>query len=555
MQMKTRDRTHLLKFLFLALVGIFLILSISHEAHAFGGYDGYEPFDGDGWSITADGVMTIENNQGWANCMKDGYKPEVRKLIIGKDVTYFRIYQLPEDLPSPDFYDSFEVAGYDMYGEPYYEFDFVNYKLNYTNDLYVLNIDVESGNHIFKVVDGMLINMETGELVLAEMGVKDVVIPEGVKTITQHSFYERGITSIQFPESLEVIGESAFARCEGLTSIELPDSLVELQDSAFVYCKNMKSIILSKNLRAIPYFAFAGTAIEQISIPSNVTEIGMNAFLECDALKQVELPEGLKEISIGAFGGCEQLSHIELPDGLEYIGEVAFHFCKSLKVVILPESLKQIGKDAYASCELSILRIPEQLSFVDWNYQAGTGEANSYSRRDKTFDLNSVDTVVIAGNDYDFRYPAITDAKNVYFLSTPPEDVGQILDKDSVGNIYCSDEFEHQWTRSSVASWVRQKLTILPAAEINALVEEAVNATPEPIVTPRPTPTPLPTETPWPTPIITPRATPRQEAPAENKPIDPILFVFAGVIAVVVVGIVVVSQKTKKTKKHSRSRK
>ncbi|MPM52161.1 hypothetical protein SDC9_98917 [bioreactor metagenome] len=433
-----------------------------------------------------------------------------------------------------------------MYGEPYYELDFVNYKLNYTNELHVLEIEVEDGNHVFKVVDGMLINMETNELVLAEMGVKNVVIPNGVRTITREAFYKSNVTSVEFPQTLESIKPYSFAKCESLTRIILPNSLDDLQRGAFLECCNLKDVILPKYLQTIAGSSFAYTAIEKIEIPSSVTVIGSNAFLECDALKQVELPEGLKEIHGGAFGGCEQLSQIELPDGLEYIGEVAFCFCDSLKVIILPESLKQVGKHAYASCELSILRIPEQLSFVDWEYQEGTAKANSYSRRDKTFDLNSVDTVVIAGNDYDFRYPAITDAKNVYFLSTPPEDVGQILDKDSVGNIYCSDEFEHQWTRSSVASWVRQKLTILPAAEINALVEEAVNATPEPIATPRPTPSPLPTETPWPTPIITLVATPKEEAPAENKPIDPILFVFAGVIAVVVVGIVVVSQKTKR---------
>ena len=89
--------------LFLALVGA-VCLSLN-AAHALGDYDDYEPFDGDGWSITAAGVMTIESNQGWANCMKDGYKPGVRKLVLGKDVTQFRIYQLTDDLPSPDFYD------------------------------------------------------------------------------------------------------------------------------------------------------------------------------------------------------------------------------------------------------------------------------------------------------------------------------------------------------------------------------------------------------------------------------------------------------------------
>ncbi len=527
--------------LFLALVGVISAALVVGKAHALGGYGGYEPFDGDGWSITADGVMTIENNQGWWDAMKHDFRQDIRKLIIGRDLTSFRVYSLPYDVPSPDFFTAADVSSYDNKGRPFYD-DFLR-----STDIFPDEIEVEEGNPVFQVLDGMLINTETGELVLSEVGLTDVVIPEGVKMITKHAFLKRGITSVRFPKTLEVIGPLTFARCEKLTNIELPNSLFELQDSAFLDCKNLRSVILSDNLRAIGKDAFSYTAIEEVKIPQNVTEIGSHAFRECDQLKKVVLPTGLKKIQGGAFFNCDQLSSIELPDGLEYIGAAAFGFCMNLKVAILPDSLQQIGKSAYSGCELSILRIPEQLSFVDWNFQTGIASVNSYKRRDKTFDLNSVETVVITGSDYDFRYPAITDAKNVYFLSTPPEDVGQILDKDSVGNIYCSDEFEHQWTRSSVASWVRQKLTILPAAQIKAITEEAVNATPEPIVTPRPTPTPLPTETPWPTPIITPATTPKEEAPAENKPIDPILFVFAGVIAVVIAGIVVVSAKTKRS--------
>ena len=56
---------------------------------------GYEPFDGDGWSITVDGVMTIENNQGWWDAMKHGYEQHVYKLVIGRDLTSFRVYSLP----------------------------------------------------------------------------------------------------------------------------------------------------------------------------------------------------------------------------------------------------------------------------------------------------------------------------------------------------------------------------------------------------------------------------------------------------------------------------
>ena len=69
--------------LLLALVGA-VCLSL-HAAHARAESDlfpVYGPFDGDGWSVTSDGVLTIESNQGWVNCLKHGYEKDVTKLVI-----------------------------------------------------------------------------------------------------------------------------------------------------------------------------------------------------------------------------------------------------------------------------------------------------------------------------------------------------------------------------------------------------------------------------------------------------------------------------------------
>ena len=154
---------------------------------------------------------------------------------------------------------------------------------------------------------------------------------------------------------------------------------------------------------------------------------------------------------------------------------------------------------------------------------------NPYSKKDKSFGLHSVDTVILSGSDYDFGYPAISNAKNVYFLGKPPEDVGQILDEDTVEKIYCSDEFEFEWTRSTVASWVRQKLTILPADQINDFVETTINNTSIPTNTPKP-----PYEgmsivnTPKPTATLQSSVLPTPTAEPEKRTADPIAFVVRG---------------------------
>jgi hypothetical protein len=527
--------------LFLAIIGVVCVAMVAGKAHAE--EVNYEQ-SGEGWSINVNGVMLIESNQGWANCLKDGFVDNVRKLIIGKDVASFRMYSLPEDLPSEDFFGPEDIITYSVSGNPIYDFKEIR-------SLFPSMIGVEDGNSVFRVVDGLLINTVTNELVLSETGVSDVEIPEGVRTITKGAFYRRPLKSVQFPTSLESIGEYAFAKCEYLTKIDLPDSLTQLSEGAFFVCSNLEHVTLSQNLSVIGKYVFYSCLIQQIEIPENVNEIGGWAFFGCKNLENVLLHDGLKIIGWSAFSDCKQLQSINLPEGLTSIGEAAFDGCYSLKRVILPDSLELIGHKSFWGCKIAVLRISAKLTFLIYDEYHREFIVNPHTMRDKSFKLSSVNTVILSGSDYDFGYPAITDANNVYFLGLPPEDVGRILDEDSVEKIYCSDEFEFEWTRSTVASWVRQRLTILPADEINEWAETTINTTPKPTSTPRPTRTPRSTPTPWPTPMPRPSVSPVATVEPEEQAVDPILFVFAGVIALVVAGIVVMAVKNRKPKNRT----
>lgn len=244
---------------------------------------------------------------------------------------------------------------------------------------------------------------------------------------------------------------------------------------------------------------------------------------------------------------------INFPEGIVSIGEGAFSSCVSLRRVIFPDSLQQIGEYMFYKCILSVLRLPPKLNFLKYVY----GEDYiSYLNTKKFMSLSydSVGTVICSGSDYDLGYRAIDNANSIYFLGETPQNVDQILDRDTVRDIYCSDEFEFEWTRSTVASWVRQRLTILPADQIKTLTETAINTTPVPTNTPKPIVTPRPTETPWPTPMPRPTASPIVTVAPEQQTTDPMLLVFGGVLAAVVAGIVIVAMNRKKTKKHNRKK-
>lgn len=541
-----KKRTHiLLKSMILTLVGLCcaFLFGARSQADWDGSFDPYEGYESKTMSI---GTLKIMKNEDWSQ-LQDGYVYTVDKLFIGQDVTTFGFDTVTDGVPNEVADQIDDIIDEGRFGDS-------NHIYNFLWSLLPEKIVVSEGNPIFRVKDGLLINEATNEVVLSDMEVKDVVIPEGVQSISWKAFYYRPLHSVQFPESMQKIGPFAFAKCKSLVRVILPDSITQIGICAFSDCVWLQQIKLPEGLQQIEAFTFSNCKEQFIEVPESVQAIGPCAFIGGEKLKQVILHPGLSKIDVYAFKDCSELFNINFPEGIVSIGEGAFSKCVSLRRVIFPDSLQEIGEHIFYKCILSVLRLPPKLNFLKYVYGEGY---ISYLNTKKfmSFLYDSVGTVICSGSDYDLGYRAIDNANSVYFLGEAPQNVDRILDRDTVRDIYCSDEFEFEWTRSSVASWVRQRLTILPADQINAWAETTINTTPVPTFTPKPTyegmsivNTPKPTATPQTT------ATPTSTAEPEKQAGDPILFVFAGVLAVVVAGIVVLAVKSRKPKKKPRKK-
>ena len=146
----------------------------------------------------------------------------------------------------------------------------------------------------------------------------------------------KDITSVQFKEGLQNIGDNAFDGCKSLESIKLPSTLVEIGFSAFYGCRNLKEVTFNEGLRIIGFNAFVNcTSLQSILLPSTVTEIGDFAFHGCSNLTKVILNEGLKKIEDGAFSVCSSLKSIKLPSTVTEIGDSPFDSCSNLTEVKL----------------------------------------------------------------------------------------------------------------------------------------------------------------------------------------------------------------------------
>lgn len=206
-----------------------------------------------------------------------------------------------------------------------------------------------------------------------------VSIPEkiGDYTVTAlgaEVFKEMAFNSVELPKTLKKVGENAFGSqsrnvyitdLKAYCNIEFYDSYSESElyrksENSFdglypesypsplgnIYLNGelLTELAIPDGVTGISPYAFANaTAIESLTVPSSVKEIGAFAFLY-SGIESIEFANenGLEKIGTGAFSGTA-VSEISLPEGVKHIGAEAFFNCQSLEKISLPKSLEYIG--------------------------------------------------------------------------------------------------------------------------------------------------------------------------------------------------------------------
>ena len=138
---------------------------------------------------------------------------------------------------------------------------------------------------------------------------------------------------------------------KGVVSVRFDPSVTEVEREAFDSCIQLREVVLNDGLEKIGVGAFLNcTALQSITLPSTLFEIGCWAFGHCSNLQKVVLHEGLQKIVISAFRGCSSLESITLPSTLTDIGKFVFIECSNLREVELHENLQTIGYRAFHNC-------------------------------------------------------------------------------------------------------------------------------------------------------------------------------------------------------------
>ena len=205
--------------------------------------------------------------------------------------------------------------------------------------------------------------------------VKNVIIPEGVKTIGSGAFYNcRGLTGeLKIPEGVTTIGNSAFEGCRGLTgNLIIPESVTSLGEFAFSGCSGFSgNLIIPKCVTSIGEYAFSGCSgfTGNLIIPESVTSIGRYAFYNCSGLTgNLIIPKSVTSIGEYAFSGCSGFTgNLIIPEDVTSIGDGAFYNCRGLNgALVIPDGMTSIGEKTFFGCSglTGNLIIPENVASI-----------------------------------------------------------------------------------------------------------------------------------------------------------------------------------------------
>ncbi|MBR1611859.1 MAG: leucine-rich repeat domain-containing protein, partial [Methanobrevibacter sp.] len=173
------------------------------------------------------------------------------------------------------------------------------------------------------------------------------------------------------------IGEAAFSNSDRITSITIPENITNIGISAFFNCLKLTTINfnavtldnLGQNSNIFYNAGKNGTGIT-VNIGNSVKSIPNYLFYIQELsgrpkIKTVNFGENLQSIGNNAFQFCSNINSLTIPNSVISIGDSAFQYCTGLTSVVLPSNIVQIGSSVFRDCRaLTSIIIPNAVERI-----------------------------------------------------------------------------------------------------------------------------------------------------------------------------------------------
>ena len=191
---------------------------------------------------------------------------------------------------------------------------------------------------------------------IGEDTITEVVIPEGVETISSYAFANlTALERVVLPSTLTRIDWGAFYGCTALKTVVGLENVKFINESAFEGCALTGSVKLDSAV-AIADYAFAGNrSLSSLTLSENIQSIGKHAFANNSSLKKLTIEAPIYKLGMYAFAGCESLTEVTLNTAVVPTG--AFRGAKKLEKITLGKDVAVINENAFGGTNVSSINI------------------------------------------------------------------------------------------------------------------------------------------------------------------------------------------------------
>ena len=227
---------------------------------------------------------------------------------------------------------------------------------------------------------------------------------------------------LRIPESvggsaIKKIGTGAFAPAKiggnAINSVSIPEGVTEIGQAAFSGA-NLKSLELPKSVKTVGKMAFNGAPLESVKFSEGLESIGDNAF-EGHKLAKVKLPDSLKTIGKSAFKSRSperaSIKEVELGKSLQSIGREAFAN-QNIKEIKVPETLKDVPANAFKGNVVDGKDAKVKLISSNEDQRKGAGVYSNFKVKDPAATFYVPYKVELLSNDEDAKTTELTTDEN-----------------------------------------------------------------------------------------------------------------------------------------------
>lgn len=199
-------------------------------------------------------------------------------------------------------------------------------------------------------------------------------LPEGLETIQMYAFQNSGpdVRVINFPTTLKLINNSAFADWKNLTEFNIP-SATTIEPGAFSGCAKIENIDVSASTKydftngclTIPDDRTLVLATKSYTgIPEKITSIANNAFDGADFLDEIDLIN-IMHVGQQSFKACPNLTTVKMTNNVvQTLGNQAFYNCINLESVTLSINIAEIPAYGFYGTKLNTISIPSAVKKI-----------------------------------------------------------------------------------------------------------------------------------------------------------------------------------------------